>query len=321
MQPARADRFQGTARLGSVERRLIREWAESYDFSPFRNYPYISSDQAVRVIEDAILEQRPGVYHLWLRDSAEPVGLMRIESLPWDTELYRRRMGRITHVCGDIGAHDVRRLVDMTDFEHLAVRVDASDIRTQRTLTAAGFFPADTLLTYLYIPGNGEIPAPPPTRSNGRYTFRPYEPADREAILDITRHSYKRYPGRYHTDPWLQEQSAERYFRWARKCVDGEADQICVSEANGRVAGFVAFRYDRSLYKVLGIGSYGSGLGAARGGDYLRLLRYTLMCDKAIPWQFAECDTQIDNYHVHRIYHALRLEYVRAENTYHLHRA
>ena len=52
----------------------------------------------------------------------------------------------------------------------------------------------------------------------------------------------------------------------------------------------------------------------------MNLLRYTLLCEKEIPWHWAECVTQIDNFGVQRIYQALGLEYVRAEHTYHLHR-
>jgi len=305
---------------GGREQAFLVDWAESQIYNPYRNYPHISAEQAARVLADAATEPGPGVTWLWHRHGSAPAGLIRIADLPWDTELYKRRMGRITHLCGELSSNTIRNLLDDTTFEHLAVRVDASDLATQRALTKAGFFQADSILTYLYHVARGALPEPPAGRSAHRYTFRQYEPTDREDILRVTRYSYDSYPGRYHADPWLRERSAERYLRWAEKCVDGEADQICVSESKGKVVGYVAFRYDRRLYRVLGLGCYGAGLGASRGGDYLRLLRYTLMCDKAIPWHFAECDTQIDNYAVHRIYHALKLDYVRAEYTYHWHR-
>ena len=230
-------------------------------------------------------------------------------------------MGRITHVCGDLDGNAIRRLIGETSYDHLAVRVDASDVDTQRALCRAGFFLADSLLTYLYDPSRGPLPVPGTSSVKRTFKYRPYEPADRDSILKITAHCYSRYPGRYHADPWLKNQGRERYVLWAEKCMDEYADQICIAESNGRVVGYIAFRYDRRLYRLLGVACYGgAALGASRGGDYASLLKYTLECPKVIPMQFAECQTQIDNYYVHRIYQELGLQYVRAEHTYHLHR-
>lgn len=306
--------------LTQAENSFVEAWARENRFNRYRNYPLISSSDAARVLTDNIATPGPDVTRLWLRHGNSIAGLIRIVDLPWDTALYGRRMGRISHLCGDLSDEEIRSLVDETDYEHLAIRIDASDSHTQQCIVKAGFFPVDSILTYLYYPAGVDLPDETDGRTTRQYTFRPYEPADRDRILHITSRSYGRYAGRYYADPLLRKRSAERYLEWARKCVDGEADQICVSECNGRVVGYVAFRYDRSLYRVLGIGNYGSGLGASSGGNYLKLLRYTLMCDKAIHWHFAECDTQIDNYHVHRIYQSLKLNYVRAEHTYHLHR-
>ena len=307
--------------LTDGEQAFVDEWARSCSYNPYRNYPQITAEQAARVLADAVAEAGPEVTQLWRQHGSSPAGLLRIVDLPWDTELYERRMGRITHLCGDLSSDSIRDLLAETTFEHLAVRVDASDLSTQRTLTKAGFIPADSMLTYLAHPVCGGPPEPAEGRSTRRYTFRPYEHADRDSVLRITSYSYDRYPGRYHADPLLRERSAERYLRWAEKYVDGEADQICVSESKGRVVGYLAFRFDRRLHRVLGMGCYGAGLGASRGGDYLRLLRYAVTSERAMPWQFSEFDTQIDNYPVHRIYQALKFDYVRAEHTYHLHRS
>ena len=300
---------------------FVDEWARSYSYNPYRNYPQITATQAARILADAVAEAGPEVTQLWHQHGASPAGLVRIIDLPWDSEVYEQRMGRITHLCGDLSSEAILGLLADTTFKHLAVRVDASDLSTQRTLTMAGFIPADSILTYLYHPVPGGPPRPAEGRAARRYTFRSYEPADRDSILRITSYSFDRYPGRYHADPRLRERSAERYLRWAEKCLDGEADQICVSESKGRVVGYLAFRFDRRLYRVLGMGCYGAGLGASRGGDYLRLLRHAVTSERAMPWQFAEFDTQIDNFPVHRIYQALKFDYVRAQHTYHFHRS
>lgn len=293
--------------------------AQSCRFNRYRNFSLIGNTEAARVLAESAAESGSDVTRLWQREGATPVGLLRIVDLPWDTDIYKRKMGRVTHLFGDLNGGEIRSLVERTTFDHLAVRVDASDLNTQEALTEAGFFPVDSILTYLFHATRVEPPKPPRSRSMRRYTFRPYETADRDSVLRITAKCYARYQSRYHADPWLREHSAARYLRWAEEYVDGEADQICVAESKGRVVGYIAFRYDRQLYRVLGMGCYGAGLGASTGGDYLSLLRYTLLCTKAIPWQWAECETQVDNQFVRRIYQDLKLEHVRSEHTYHLH--
>jgi hypothetical protein len=230
-------------------------------------------------------------------------------------------MGRITHVCGNLDAHAIRALLDQCPFDHLAVRVDASNADTQRALTEAGFFPVDSVLKFLHEPANGAPPEPAARRSRARQTFRKVEPRDRDDILRLTAETFVRYPGRYHADPWLRPKGTERYVGWAQKYVDGEADTIWVAESKGRVVAYLAFRYNRTLLRVLGMGCYGAGLGASRGGDYQSLCRHALMFTTDIAWQVAEFDTQIDNYRVHRIYRDLKFDYAYAEHTYHLHRA
>jgi hypothetical protein len=309
------------AALDPQETAFVEEWARSWLYNPYRNYRLISKAHASQVLAAAVLEPGPQVTRLWRREDAAPTGLIRIAELPWDSELYGRRMGRITHLCGRLGAGAIRALLAESPFEHLAVRVDASDVDTQRALTEAGFFSVDTVLKFIHYPSRGAPPEPPARRSRARSTFRKYEPRDRDDVLSLTADTYARYPGRYHADPWLRPRGAERYVRWAEKYVDGDADTIWVSESNGRVVGYLAFRYNRTLLRVLGLGCYGSGLGASRGGDYQSLCRHALMTTRDIDWQLAEFDTQIDNYHVHRIYRDLNFDYVLAEHTYHLHRA
>jgi hypothetical protein len=302
--------------LGEREGAFIEEWALSYPYNCYRNYPVISTAQAARVLADAVAEPDPGASLLWVRDGTLPVGLVRVVDLPWDSDVYERRMGRITHMCGDLTAGKIRNILEGTGFDHLAVRVDVSDLGMQRILSQIGFFLVDSILTYLYHPSSGDPPEA--GRTSRPYRYREYEPADRDQVLRLTSEMYTRYPGRYHADPSLRERSTDRYERWAEKYLDGEADKIWVSDLNGLAVGYLAFRYDRRLYRSLGIGCYGSGLGASRGGGYRGLLRHAIMYTKDIPWQCAEFDTQIDNYPVHRIYQDLKLEYVRAEHTYHL---
>ena len=303
------------------EAAFVEGWARSTPYNPYRNYRLISKAQASQVLAAAVLEPGPQATRLWQREAnSSPTGLIRIAALPWDSELYGLRMGRITHICGDLGGSAIRALIDATAFDHVAARVDASDIATQRALTEAGFFPVDSVLKFVHYPSRGAPPEPAARPSRARSTFRKFEPSDRDDVLSLTAETYTRYPGRYHADPRLRDRSVERYVRWAEKYVNGEADTIWVSESNGRVVGYLAFRYNRTFLRILGLGCYGAGLGASRGGDYQSLCRHALMVTRDIDWQIAEFDTQIDNYHVHRIYRDLKFDYVYAEHTYHLHR-
>ena len=318
--PVREPTLTDFPSIGDRENAFIQEWARAHPFNRYRNYPTVSRIRAVHALADAVSQSDAGVRLLWCRHGEKPIGLVRMMGLPWDSAVYERKMARITHICGELTVEALRRILAQTDFDHVALRVDASDVHTQRLVTRVGFFPADSILTYLYHPASDDPPKPADGRFRRSCNYRKYEPADRDRILRLTSRMYARNPGRFHADPALRDRASQRYVHWASKYLAGEADSIWVSEFRGRVVGFLAFRYDRVLYERFGIGCFGAGLGASMGGDYEGLLRHALINTKDISWQCAEFDAQVDNYPVHRIYQSLNLEYVRAEYTFHWHR-
>ena len=97
------------------------------------------------------------------------------------------------------------------------------------------------------------------------------------------------------------------------------ADVVMVSsDSVGRVIGYLAHRR-REPASSIGMPIYGGGLGACRPdapGAYASLIR-----DSAL-WAHgqgavAECQTQISNFPVIRVYESVGFHYVRAEYTLH----
>ncbi|RDH87323.1 MAG: hypothetical protein DIZ77_18355 [endosymbiont of Seepiophila jonesi] len=70
--------------LKNGELTFVENWARSYPYNRYRNYPVISKIQATETLTDAILEPEPTALLLWCRDGLMPTGLVRIVDLPWD---------------------------------------------------------------------------------------------------------------------------------------------------------------------------------------------------------------------------------------------
>ena len=300
----------------------LQGWVESFKYGRYRNYPAFSPEQAKQVLTDSLLEESPQVRRLWLGDDATPSGLLRVADLPWDENIYKVKMGFLTHCLGPISPFSIREALAEAGYRHVVTRVDASDFTLQRRLLEEGFFLADTLVTYITSPLSDPVAEKKCPALDLPFVIRDYEPEDRGGVLEITHRMYAHYPSRYHRDPFLRKHSAERYVSWMEKYLDGDADKTLVAELEGKVTAFLSFKYDRRLSQSTQILCYGAGIGAssAQGrGAYSRLLYDAIVYAIAKGSLYSEFDTQIDNYGVLRLYHQLGLRYVRAQHTFHLH--
>ncbi|MFN8644567.1 MAG: hypothetical protein U0802_23990 [Candidatus Binatia bacterium] len=244
--------------------------------------------------------------------------------LPWDSAYFGVPMGRldvITTPAASLADRDAAieaacRAARADGTRHLTARVDVGDLETLGALEAHGFRTMDALGTYILRPGKDAVRD---VRSVG--PLRPATAADHDAILDITRQAYAGYRGRFHLDPHLPRDRADAFYEmWARQCLTGAmADVVMVSsDASARVIGYLAHRR-REPASSIGMPIYGGGLGACRPdapGAYASLIR-----DSAL-WAHgqgavAECQTQLANFPVIRVYESVGFHYVRAEYTLH----
>jgi L-amino acid N-acyltransferase YncA len=202
------------------------------------------------------------------------------------------------------------------DVRHLTARVDVADLESLAVLESRGFRTMDALATNILRRGRDEAREVRPVGP-----LRPATAADAEAVLAITREAYQGYRGRFHLDPHLPADRADAFYEeWARQCLAGTmADVVMVSaDSTGRVIGYLAHRR-REPASTIGTPIYGGGLGACRRdapGAYPSLIRDSALWAHA-QGAVAECQTQLANFPVIRVYESVGFHFVRAEYTLH----
>ncbi len=297
----------------------------AHPYKPYRQYrTYSRREQA------AIL--RADVDHTLATTGKSSVALgtpdlmvaVIVRPLPWDSAYFGVPMGRAdllvrpdtTHAQREAAIDAACRTAREAGVRHMTARVDVGDLETLAALETHGFRTMDALGTYILRAGKDAVRE---VRSVG--PLRPATPDDRDEILAITRQAYAGYRGRFHLDPQLPRDRADAFYEvWAQQCLSGAmADVVMVSsDSAGRVIGYLAHRR-REPASSIGTPIYGGGLGACRPdapGAYASLIR-----DSAL-WAHgqgavAECQTQISNFPVIRVYESVGFHYVRAEYTLH----
>ena len=297
----------------------------AHPYKPYRQYRTYSRREQTAIL-------RADVDHTLATSGESSVALgtpdlmaaVIVRPLPWDSAYFGVPMGRAdvlvrpdtTHAQREAVIDAACRTAREAGVRHMTARVDVGDLETLAALETHGFRTMDALGTYILRAGKDAVRE---VRSVG--PLRPATPADRDEILAITRQAYAGYRGRFHLDPQLPRDRADAFYEvWAQQCLSGAmADVVMVSsDSVGRVIGYLAHRR-REPASSIGMPIYGGGLGACRPdapGAYASLIR-----DSAL-WAHgqgavAECQTQISNFAVIRVYESVGFHYVRAEYTLH----
>ena len=297
----------------------------AHPYKPYRQYRTYSRREQTAIL-------RADVDHTLATSGESSVALgtpdlmaaVIVRPLPWDSAYFGVPMGRAdllvrpdtTHAQREAAIEAACRTAREAGGRHMTARVDVGDLETLAALETHGFRTMDALGTYILRAGKDAVRE---VRSVG--PLRPATPADRDEILAITRQAYAGYRGRFHLDPQLPRDRADAFYEvWAQQCLSGAmADVVMVSsDSAGRVIGYLAHRR-REPASSIGTPIYGGGLGACRPdapGAYASLIR-----DSAL-WAHgqgavAECQTQISNFPVIRVYESVGFHYVRAEYTLH----
>ena len=184
---------------------------------------------------------------------AHPVGVLVIRELDWDSGLFGFKMVGITDLLAS-GEHRERfstyesllaealHHCEAKAVRHISVRVDTQNIACLHALETSRFDIIENVVTWSFDLRCTRLPNVP-----DEIVIRPYQPADREDILEITRDSFRGYRGRYHLDPRLDRAIADEvYVDWARKSCDGYADQVYVAESDGSLAGMITCKMHRN---------------------------------------------------------------------------
>ncbi|MBD0320866.1 MAG: hypothetical protein ICV87_11065, partial [Gemmatimonadetes bacterium] len=199
-------------------------FAEAYEFDPYRDYLVFSEAQRRAVLAaevQATLRHPDGRVHLC--DGPDGRAAVVARRLAWDSGFFGVPMARIEYLfAGTPGAerHALEVCLSALRAEgvrHVSRRVDVADIASVALLEELGFRLKDTLLTYASRPG---LEPARPVQSRGR--IRPLRDEDVPGLLDITREAFRGFRSRFHSDPSLPRESADRFYEeWARQSFAG----------------------------------------------------------------------------------------------------
>ena len=305
----------------------VMELFAAYPYGDLRRYRLVNREKQAAYL----LHKLPGCARDGRVLVAEEGGRIRaiaaLRPLPWDSGIFGIAMGHIPLFVhpgagrGDrssIGAliEAILAACRADGIVHLNVRADADDLALVHCLEGAGFYLVDTIVTYIFIPRRQEL-------GHGKYLFktRLYAPEDHDAVLAVADEAYKGFIGRYHADPRLPREAADRLYRaWAERLLDGGvAETIIVAERKGKVVGFLGYRLKQDLLEATGVRCVGGGLGGCTQegfGAYAAIIEEA-MREGMHRYDMQDFETQINNVNIVRIYQKLNFEYARAKYTFH----
>lgn len=159
------------------------------------------------------------------------------------SELDQERFGVRTAIARSVTADALDELLAACHDEHvelLIARCPADDLRAAQALELVGAFLADTLVYYAFK-FERQIPD-----DIGGTTIRMVD-REREGpvVAAIAADAFAGYVGHYHADPRLDPEACDAaYVSWAERSVldPSVADDVLVSELEGRVVGFATLR-------------------------------------------------------------------------------
>lgn len=306
------------------DRETLRQLAEAYPFSPYRNYRAFAPEVQLAATQADLAEalEAPKGRAVIVPNGDNPAAAVA-RHLAWDSGFFGVEMARLDYVLGKDPVARKAALKGVLDqlrasgVRHVAARVDAADHRTALLLQEHAFRYVGALLTHVARPGKEE---PRAVREVG--TVRPYEPGDSGELVALATEAFAGTASRFHVDPNLPKGRADTFYtEWAKACVSGSmADTILVAEDDDRMIGFLAFRTVNPISKVSGAPVFGGGLGACRagsGGAYAGLIKAgTLWAHQH--GAIAEVQTPADNSAAIHIFESVGFSHRRTDYLFHL---
>ncbi|MBI3599211.1 MAG: hypothetical protein HY097_01020 [Nitrospinae bacterium] len=304
-----------------VNKEYLYQQIQSFLPSPLAPHPLSLWERVgVRVGEGEVVSARV---------SGVLAGIISLRTLPWDSNLFGIKMGKIEHIIvsplmePSIQESVIKILLQQAsifakenEIQHISVKADTDDHLLIMELQNAGFYIVDCLITYI-----NEINIKP-FGMPSLFNIREYQREDRERIIEIAREAYGNYIGRFNIDHYIpKSKGLDFYLEWTKNCCDGiEADVMMVAEKGGKVVGFLCFKANKILNDLSNKIKYmGRGLSAISKdgrGAYVSLvsefIKHSVKTSTMIDY-----DTQINNFSVIRIWNKLGLSYVRSKHTFH----
>ncbi|MFH2039409.1 MAG: hypothetical protein ABIJ65_08255 [Chloroflexota bacterium] len=261
------------------------------------------------------------------------VGALVFADLPWETRIFKKKMGTIKYFLINNGFHQKTELADKlldhlikwastSNLEFLQYKAYTNDSLMIHLLESGGFLLMDTVLDYVYDQNRFPFESIPKPQSRDDVNLRLSKQEDEGELIEIAQRSFGNHFGRFHADESILPGQATRvYEEWITSSLKGYADYLIVAEINAEIAGYSIWKKPSSneLRHGLGIGHFsicgihpgyqGKGLFGLLTWDGMRLL------SDQVEWM--EGPTHVNNYPVQRGYAKLSWQIQDARHTFH----
>ena len=186
------------------------------------------------------------------------------ELLPWDTEFFGRRIGRIN--AKQLSPEEMTTISEWArreKIECLYLWLDPQAVASVRLAEQTGFCLTDVRLTFaLSLPSERREVS---VEAKETVTLRPSTAFDIAALEKMTDGLFTK--ARFYSDDHFSSAEADRlYRRWIRQSCEGQADRVWVAEHNKAPAGYLTCHLDQQK----GVGEIGLvGVAAEARGKRL----------------------------------------------------
>jgi hypothetical protein len=309
----------------------LRPFVEKFEHLPFREYG-VRNDQSANLVLDEISDAiSKGGFCLVAKEQNEIAGLISLEKLDWDTNLFGFPVAKINHLLSAkeySESFEVKRKLISSLVKrccrnlllHVSVRVNKEDLTSIHALESKSFRLMDVLVTYsfdfrkqsiddLLIPNQ----------------IRKYKPDEIAMLSEIAQECFGESnvaTDRFHADSTLpRERSDLLYVKWLVNSSQDPDSEILVAEMEGKPVGFNICSIGKKAAEKLGFRLGNIALTAVKPSERGRLIATSLL-RASLVWftdkvDVVETGGQVSNYAIQRAWARVGFKITRSQCTLH----
>jgi len=290
------------------------------EFNPFRMLPGESPETRNAAWLGALqkISRIKGSIIYSAIENSTAVGLCAFSPMPWDSQLFQRKMGQIHYFSATTTAANpnlilekmITRTLESAQEQHYSFilhKCSSDNFRNLGLLEKHGFRLKSTILNFTYEYRKQDVNKIQITPLPSGFLIRHAEPNDEEATVHVSHIAYENFFGRYHADEnFTRKQATHVYEEWIHSSFHGYADVILIAEYQGKIVGFSIWKKSSPEEKELTNRISHLSLGAVDPGFASKGLYNSLLFEGLKALQpnsdLVLIPTQICNYPAQRSY-------------------
>ena len=307
----------------------------SSHFGPYRYLIHQDKEHYMRYWLEEISQsaRNPSCDLLVALQDGRMVGLVVMDELPWDSQLFQLPMCKISELVLDNQDESLSELSNLLvsraiqwarerKYEFMLCKTYTDDVVNMHALEHAGFLLVDTLLYYFVDFRRNLWSSIPKQIAEDGVTIRLAKPEDEAELVQMMHLSFQHHMGRYHSDPNINsDQATKVYEQWVLSSLAGYADFFVLAEINKRIVGLSIWKKPSDLEQQLPVKIGHYSIGAVHPDFYGRKL-FTLLSYEGMRLIKDNVDgiqmpTHINNYPVQRGIIKLGGRLVDAQHSFH----